>query len=515
MTAAISATTKRARSPELVNALIARPLLIALFLVALITLVRSAGTVDSDVAWQLWIAGRIHAGARLYTDIIENNPPLWFWMALPVDRLAAILHVRIEAVLIVAIGAATGLSLTAVNRLLNQMAPPRRSLFLAYGAAALAAVPWVHVGQREQIALIVTLPYCVLIAQRREGKSVATALAVAIGMGSAFGFALKQYFLIVPLLLEVWLLAGQRNRWRPLRPETLALAITGLCYGAALVLFEPAYLTRIVPLIKLAYGSYGAPRFSDLFGPFTLAGLATLGFVLWQLWSLRSAKANVAASLAIATFAYAAIYFIQSKGWTYHNIPLVGCGSLAVAALLAETDPPSRSLRIAAPAMLLLPLILSTAEAARPALPNADLQSAISGLAPGDTVGFLATETAFPWSVTLQKGFRYPSRYMGFWMMGAIVRNENQERRDPRLDALARQIVQETVTDFSCLPPKRIIVSRPRPGEQAFDIFPYFLRDRQFAELMSHYRVRSRTTLVTYDLRTPLGPPQSSCRKGV
>ena len=42
-----------------------RPLLIALALTAVITAVRMTGTVDSDVAWQLWIAQRIHAGADL------------------------------------------------------------------------------------------------------------------------------------------------------------------------------------------------------------------------------------------------------------------------------------------------------------------------------------------------------------------------------------------------------------------------------------------------------------------
>jgi hypothetical protein len=65
-----------------------QPLLIALAVTAVVTMFRLTGTVDSDVAWQLWIAGRIHAGANLYTDIVETNPPLWFWMALPVDRLA-------------------------------------------------------------------------------------------------------------------------------------------------------------------------------------------------------------------------------------------------------------------------------------------------------------------------------------------------------------------------------------------------------------------------------------------
>ncbi|HKP34528.1 MAG TPA: hypothetical protein VJT70_07085, partial [Sphingomicrobium sp.] len=45
------------------------PLWIAFGLTALATALRLSGTVDSDVAWQLWIAGRLHAGANLYRDI--------------------------------------------------------------------------------------------------------------------------------------------------------------------------------------------------------------------------------------------------------------------------------------------------------------------------------------------------------------------------------------------------------------------------------------------------------------
>ena len=80
----------------------ARPLTLALITLALLTAARVNGRVDSDVAWQLWIAERIHAGANLYTDIVETNPPLWFWMAVPVERLAALLDVRIESLLILA-----------------------------------------------------------------------------------------------------------------------------------------------------------------------------------------------------------------------------------------------------------------------------------------------------------------------------------------------------------------------------------------------------------------------------
>ena len=92
MTAASTAATNPAQAAV-------TPLRIAFLVTALITAARLTGTVDTDVAWQLWIAGRMHAGANLYRDIIEVNPPLWFWMAAPIDRIAALLHMRIEAML--------------------------------------------------------------------------------------------------------------------------------------------------------------------------------------------------------------------------------------------------------------------------------------------------------------------------------------------------------------------------------------------------------------------------------
>src|SRR6476646_4925017 len=131
-----------------------RGLLIALGILALVTLARLTGTVDSDVAWQLWIAQRMQAGANLYRDIIETNPPLWFWIAAPVERVSGLLNVRPEPVLAVFIGALVGLSLAATDRLIRHIGRNRRSLFLGYAALVLAAVPWMHLGQREQIVLI-------------------------------------------------------------------------------------------------------------------------------------------------------------------------------------------------------------------------------------------------------------------------------------------------------------------------------------------------------------------------
>jgi len=164
MSAASPVASKSIRAPGLAALAGARPLTLALIVLAFVTATRLTGTVDSDVAWQLWIAGRIHAGANLYTDIIETNPPLWFWMALPIDRVASLLHLRIEPVMIAAIGIVSALALAGTNALIRQIQPARRALLLSYAALCLMAMPWLHVGQREQIALIGTLPYAALVA---------------------------------------------------------------------------------------------------------------------------------------------------------------------------------------------------------------------------------------------------------------------------------------------------------------------------------------------------------------
>src|SRR5438270_115262 len=144
-----------------------QPVFAALLVTALLTAARLAFRVDGDVAWQLWIAARVNAGAHLYRDIIEVNPPLWFWMALPVDRAATLLHIRPEPVLAVAVGVAVGLSLLATDRLVRHIAPARRALLLSYAAMVMIAVPWLHIGQREQLLMIGTVPYVALGAARQ------------------------------------------------------------------------------------------------------------------------------------------------------------------------------------------------------------------------------------------------------------------------------------------------------------------------------------------------------------
>jgi hypothetical protein len=67
--------------------------------------------------------------------------------------------------------------------------------------------------QREQIALIGTLPYAALIAARDDGRDISPSLAALIGGSARLGFTLKHYFRVVSAPLDFWLAAILRRDW--------------------------------------------------------------------------------------------------------------------------------------------------------------------------------------------------------------------------------------------------------------------------------------------------------------
>jgi len=67
---------------------------------ALLMLVMRNLPLTHDVIWQLWIARQMVGGVELYRQINEINPPLWFWMAMPMHRIAAALTLPAPTILV-------------------------------------------------------------------------------------------------------------------------------------------------------------------------------------------------------------------------------------------------------------------------------------------------------------------------------------------------------------------------------------------------------------------------------
>ena len=467
-----------------------------------------------DVAGQFWYASAMRRGVRLYTDIVEINPPLWFWMAMPIDALADWLRVRTEPLTILAVAALVLLAMAAVGRLLTHLPGPHRLAFLAYLAAVLLIMPARQLEQREHLALIAAVPYLVLAATRHRRDGVSPLLAAAIGVSAGLGLALKPYFVAVPLVVECWHLAARRRTYRPLRPETIALAALGVVYGAAVLLFAPDYIAVTVPLFGSAYGAVASsPVVSS---PLLVIWLLLALPILSQYRAIRAGRAPVTAALLIGAAGFAIAWAIQHKAWFFHGLPTTGCLALALAAVVAEVGlPRNKALGVTIPALLLLPLLIATVEAEMPITPENDIAPAVADLRAGDPFGLVSATGATNWPALVNRGLRLSSRYGQYWILHAI----EVEPGNAALAALGQRVIRETAFDYRCLPPKVIVFTRP--GRDMADAPPtadplrYFLRVPEFADVLSHYRLwRSSAFYDAYRQVSPLAPvDRTLCRR--
>ncbi|KQS04626.1 hypothetical protein ASG11_10500 [Sphingomonas sp. Leaf357] len=523
-------TKKMRASPEptyiarSISAIASRPALaITLFICAItaILLVALPRPLSPDISGQLWIADRLRHGARLYIDISEINPPLWFWLAMPIDLLADLMGIRAEDGLITVMGGAALASLLATDRLLIGYTPALRTPILLYAACILLIMPLRDLGQREQMALIGAVPYAALIAARRQGLPVSAWLAGIVGFGAAIGFALKHYFVGVPLLLEVWLLFSLRRKWRPFRIELLVLMSAGLGYFGAILIVTPGYLRVSVPELALAYGAVGAPGLQYMIRPAQPVWLLILCGMAAERGVARRPLPPITMALLTAAAGFFIGWAIQHKGWPYQSIATTGTLAIAMATALADLlGRPGARPRLIAVVALIGAVSLFLAPTQWVPVSDSDIAAALADLKSGDAIAIISNEGRTAWPSTVGRGLRFAGRRGSFWIFAAVDANM-QGKKDPRIAALGRNVVAEAVRDYRCLPPKRIIFS---PGKAARGVISasdnplgYFNHDPDFMRLIQNYRrLELPGHFDAFQLVRPLNPLRDArCPRGI
>ena len=459
-------------------------------LVASVALLRGV-PIGHDAVWQMWIARQLAHGARLYSDVLEVNPPLWFWMAVPLQHAAELTGGSPREVLKYAFFGALGLSLTLIALLRPGEPNVRAGMYLGLLlAATIMVLP--DFGQREQYTLLAAAPLVVLVGMRAERKPVPVGLAALVGAFAATGLALKLHFAIVPLALEVWLAVALRRLWTPCRPELVVLATCAVAYAAAVVLLTPDYLRVLVPILLASYGEFGhQPFFFQLFQiavPLTL--LAGVG--LYAGGGSRSRTRQGQAAL-IAALAFLGCYFAQHKGWRYHSVPALGMLFIFIGAEMAGLRWNIRRNRPAALA-LASAMLLGLIEALHlgPYLNDSTADRALAGMRRGDPVMVFAVGPFVIWPKVEDLGLVWPSRLMSDWFLPAIVLGMRENNLSPALEALAQTIRSELLTDLMCHPPKRILIDDQwviLPGRSSpFGYLEFYRMDPAFARFLDRYR---------------------------
>lgn len=432
-----------------------------------------------DMPWRLHVAAEAWAGRTVYADVIEVNPPLWFWAAIPAVALAQLTGLSAYGVLMGLCHLAVAGAVLVWDRLADGLLDRRSRIAggfaLAFGALIL---PVGEVGQRETAALVAAALWIGLAARRARGLPTDWRLALVAAGFAAYGFALKHYFVAIPVLVELALIARQRRDWRPIRPETLLLGTAALAYGASVVALTPTFLDSIVPLVALSYDGFSplarlAPAQAVAY---LLALLAVVPWAVLML-ALSDERRGLVWGLAGAAVVFALVVVLQAKGWRYHALGAQGAALMALALAAArETGAPVRFrlalvASVAAFAALLAGQPLRAAVGGTALMADHEVAAVLAG-APADSRVLIldsAPENTFLHPRIM--GREHFSRHYSLWMLAGLTGPDGAApTADPARAQALEQVLDEFRADLVCRPVDLILAREmpASPGLQGF-----------------------------------------------
>lgn len=472
---------------------------------------------NHDAAALLQFAERWLAGERLYVDLVDVNPPLIIVMSLLPALLGRLLSMPATTVLVLCtlayVAVCTVCALRATGPLRRIAEEPYRLLLAPLLLYLTIVHPGFEFSQRENLMVASTIPYLLLARARLLGPIPSPFLSVVIALLAGIGFAIKPHFVIVPVLVEAWLLwrRGWRTSLADLVPWTIAALF--VAYAAGVVILLPEYLGSVVPLVRAQYLDLGvgsAGHFKVLFA----SGLTPTLLLFVPLAAITGLLSREPLARLFALAAFGAIVFavVQAKGWSYQVMPaecfVIGLGGVLVCEAIERL---SDGAGVATRRLIMLAAIggflmgcyylagMSRTVFARKLgfeqSQAGQLMRRFETHAPGQPV-LVLTPGLYPQFPALNyTGSIQAMRFMNLWLLQSVYTRclpDGQRYRDPaRMPEAERVVFQAIADDLLRYRPPLVVIDKspgiPWCGSE-FDILEYFLRNPAFAGEWAQYR---------------------------
>ena len=469
---------------------------------------------NHDVAAVLNFAERWLAGERLYTDLIDVNPPLIFVLTLLPAAIGAWTPLdAVQGLLLCVLGVCALASWLALRLARRAAEAPVEAAALGVVVPLLTLSAGYDFGQREHLMAVAAIPYLFLAARRMQGEATGRWLVLGCTVLAGLGFALKPHFLAVPGLVEALVLlhrgVGGAKLGRALRdPVPWTMAALWLAYLASIPLVFPDYFGHVLPLVWDYYLDLGGFAWWQVILTDEL-GTALMLLVPLAVVAARGSWGALPKVLAVAALGASLAAIVQHKGWTYHVVPVrMLAGLLAVvlaARWLERALPAGRAAGVAPAAAVVAAFAIGIHNFAGAEAPWREITwswsraGEMSALLKREAYGerlLVLSPDIFPVYPALNYAHAQSTlRTMNLWLLqgvyGRCPENGARYRETWEMSRTEFFVYRTVAEDFSRAPPAAILIAR-NPGipwcGKEFDVLEYFSRHPLFAETLRRYR---------------------------
>jgi hypothetical protein len=464
---------------------------------------------SGDVGYLLYIANKLLSGGTYGRDFLETNPPMILYLYLPVCIFAKWTSVNIVVAMKVYVLLLAIFSSILCWRLIKQIVPATNQIltyFLSYMVVlVLLFLPAAAFGQREHILTIFIMPYLFSAVLALENKRISPVLALIIGLFAGLGFALKPFFLVTLVLIELYFICFRRRLWGWVRIESITIAIVLVLYVLSIFLFQPNYISVVLPIVSKFYFIGTEEGWSDLVvkRPYVI-------FCLWMAGSYFFYKNDRTPVLStviwLALLGMIAAFMIPRSSWFYHAIPAISLACLLLALYAGQfvsfvgiTKKSILFFLVVSASIFYVPVsgsyyIFNTFVVDKEHGAMQKLITYINHI-PGDHSVFCFTGTASCFPLVFETNSEYGGRYPFFWWLkGVMKQSETQSTKKDQ-----KYLIDGIADDLNRYQPKLIIINAQvmkiiqenmyeNYGISDFDMIKYFSNNKNFCTAWSHYR---------------------------
>ncbi|OGT51771.1 MAG: hypothetical protein A3E84_05205 [Gammaproteobacteria bacterium RIFCSPHIGHO2_12_FULL_42_13] len=292
-----------------------------------------------DVITMLRFSKATLAGGDYVSSYYNINTPAIFYLYFPVILISNYFHLSLVLCIRLFTYCVGIISWFSSAYLLKNILKTRLQKIFIFSAIGIGffLLPAHEFGQREHLMMMFALPYVVAVALRASQHQLVITTAFLIGLFSGLGLIIKPFFLILPIVLETYLLFSRKKISLLLRPEILGILFIHCIYLITLCLVNQNYLTKMLPIL-LQYDIKNAAlpyifllnTECSLLMIFTFLSFAVFRFIMKK-------KDFLTTSFFLASVACFLEFMVAKRYWYYHELSALFFMLLTVVSIFCMT----------------------------------------------------------------------------------------------------------------------------------------------------------------------------------